>query len=117
MGLDSAAVSRCQRELRRAVDLDVLKAALAARLCRQVEVVARLPEKDTPGVVIIEDQHGNSIDCDDDAFEAAVTEAAGGAMSSEQQTLSDLKNATTVDQQVGAIRGWLEREVSNEANR
>lgn len=99
------------------VDLKRLRAEIAVRLGRPVELVVQLATEDEPGELIVEDPDtGEWLDVDPEVVTEAVTahQVPQPEQTPEQRALAAFDAATTVAERLAVFRAYLVRRAEND---
>jgi len=111
---------RKSHTLTRDIDYCDLKERVSARLGIPVEIVARPPTDTSDGeIIVLNAETGAPMKIDSVIVQSclAVTADRPDVRSNEERTLADLRDATSPDEQLSAIRGFLERAAKDEKDR
>lgn len=111
---------RKSHKLERDIDYCDLKHRLSARLGVPVEVLGRPPtDTDDGSIIVINAEDGSPMHVDTVIVQSclAVTADRPDTRSNEERTLADLSSATNPEEQLTAIRGFLERAATDEKHR
>lgn len=111
---------RTKHKLARDIDYCDLKERLSSRLGIPVEILGRPPtDTDDGEIIVINAEDGAPMHVDTVVVQAclAVTGERPDNRSNEERTLANLSAATNPEEQLTAIRGFLERAATDEKHR